>query len=237
MVEIIPAIIAKSFDELHEKIKQVEGFADWAQLDIMDGKFVSNKTWNNPVELKVESKKWKVKIEAHLMIMEPWKSINEWIESGVKRIIVHYESFIGHLDKIGEIVDKVKNAGLEFSVAINPATPWSVLGSYLDKIDIVFMMTVEPGFGGQKFIETVLLKVGDFKNNFPEKRVEVDGGINVETAGKVIAVGADILAAGSFIYKHRQGIGAAIKELKGFVQKFDPPVGGDEFLATKPLPH
>src|SRR3989338_5009533 len=217
MAEIIPAIIAKNFDELHKKIKQVEGFADWAELDIMDGKFVSNKTWNNPVELKVESKKWKVNIEANLMIMEPWKGIDDWIDSGAKRIIVHYESFAGHLDKIGEIADKVKKAGLEFSVAINPATPWNVLEPYLDNIDIIFMMTVEPGFGGQNFIETVLLKITDFKNNFPEKRVEVDGGINMETAEKAIAAGADILAAGSFIYKHPRGVSAAIIELKGFV--------------------
>ena len=215
MAEIIPAIIAKNFDELHDKIKQVERFADWTQLDIMDGKFVPNETWNNPVELKVESKKWKVNIEAHLMIMEPWKFIDEWIESGAKRIIVHYESFAGHLDKISEIADKVKNAGLEFSIAINPSTPWNILESYLDKIDIVFMMTVEPGFSGQNFIGTVLLKTADFKNNFPEKRVEVDGGINMETAEKAIAAGADILAAGSFIYKHPRGVGAAIIELNG----------------------
>lgn len=213
MAKIIPAIIAKNFNEFHEKIKQAGDFVDWIQIDVMDGKFVPNITWNSPVELKVEDLNLKVDIEAHLMIMEPWKYINEWIESGVKRIIVHYESFIGHFDQIDKIADKVKNAGLEFSVAINPATSWDVLGPYLDKIDIVLIMTVEPGFGGQIFIENILDKIRDFKRKFPGKIVEVDGGINLETAAMAVKAGADILAVGNFIYKHPQGVGAAIAEL------------------------
>lgn len=214
MIEIVPAIIAKNFDELHEKIKKVEDFVDWAQLDIMDGKFVPNTTWNNPYELQVISSNLQVKLEAHLMIERPWEFIDKWIKSGVKRIILHFESFGDDFEKLDETIRKIKDSNIQAAIAVNPSTPWESLRHFVDKIDVMFMMTVEPGFGGQEFIEDVLYKITDFKKHFPNTPVEVDGGIKVGTAKKVARAGADILGAGSFIYNHPEGIEGAIQNLK-----------------------
>lgn len=220
MAEIIPAIIAKDFNELHEKIKKVENFVDWIQIDIMDGKFVPNITWNNPVELKAKSQKLKVNIEAHLMIEEPWSYMEKWIESGVKRIIVHYESFIGNFEKLDNVLRMIKKNGVETAIAINPKTPWETIGNWINELDLILMMTVEPGFGGQNFIESVLLKIADFKNNFSKKCVEVDGGINLETAVMAVGAGADILVAGNFIYQYPKGAGKAIEAIKKSIVDF-----------------
>mgnify|MGYP001591035902 CR=1 FL=1 len=220
MAEIIPAIIAKNFDELHEKIKKVENFVDWVQIDVMDGKFVPNSTWNNPAELKELSRQTGVNLEAHLMIEKPWDYIEKWIESGVKRIVVHYESFIGDFEKMDNVLGIIKKSGIEIAVAINPKTPWESIKKWVNRSDVIFMMTVEPGFGGQVFMENVLDKIRDFKKNFPEKIVEVDGGINLETAGKAIGAGADILAVGNFIYQYPEGAGKAIEAIKNSIANF-----------------
>lgn len=218
--EIIPAIIAKDFDELREKIKKAENFVDWIQVDIMDGKFVPNITWNNPAELKVESKKLKVNLEAHLMIEKPWDYVEKWAESGVKRIIVHYESFIGNFDKMDNVLGIIKKSGIETAIAINPKTPWESIKKWINELDMVLMMTVEPGFGGQVFTENILNKIRDFKKNFPEKMVGVDGGINLATAAMAVGAGADILATGNFIYQYPEGAEKAVGAIKKSISDF-----------------
>ncbi len=204
---IIPAIIANNFEELAKKINLVDRYVDWLQLDIMDGYFVDNSTWNNPADLK--KIKSKSKIEAHLMIKNPEDKISQWINSGVKRIIVHYES----TKYLQEVINDIKKAGLEVGLAINPQTPVEVIDGFILDLDLVLIMTVEPGQGGQELIDDTLVKIKKIRDNYPNINIEVDGGINFETAPKVIQAGANFLAAGSIIFKS-SNIEETIKKLK-----------------------
>ncbi|MBU1289739.1 ribulose-phosphate 3-epimerase [Patescibacteria group bacterium] len=209
MIQVIPAIIAKDFEELKDKIKQIEPFVEWAQLDVMDGKFVDNITWNHPSDLK--KLKTNLKLEAHLMVEKPEDVIDSWIKSGVKRIIIHYEA----TKKLGEVIKKIQDAGLEASIAINPETSANELSPFLNVSSIlsVLIMTVRPGRGGQEFIEATLGKIRALRERDENVKIEVDGGINLETAQKVVRAGADILAVGSAIFKS-EDIKKSIEELK-----------------------
>ncbi len=209
MIEIIPAIIAKDFNELKEKIEKVEPYVDWVQLDVMDGKFVNNSTWNNPGELK--GLETNLKLEAHLMIESPEQIINQWIESGVKRIIFHY----GSTDKHGEILDKIREKGLEAGMAINPGMPIETIESFVPKLDLILVMTVEPGKGGQELISDTLAKVKRLQDIYPDKKIQVDGGVNLENAKELIGTGADILIVGSAIFKS-DNIKETINQLKKY---------------------
>ncbi len=194
MIEIIPAIIASDFKELEEKIKLVEPYVEWAQLDVMDGRFVDNYTWNNPQDLrKLETK---IKLEAHLMIINPENALANWIKSGVKRIILHCEA----VADAKEAIKRIKEAGLGVGLAINPKTPFEVVEPYLPRLDLVLVMTVEPGRGGQELIEDTLAKIKRLRENYPNVKIEVDGGINPKTAPKVVQAGANILVSGSAVF-------------------------------------
>lgn len=214
MIQIVPAILVNDLKELREKIESVNDFVDWVQIDVMDGKFVNNTTWNNPKELKSLVFEIDTKIEVHLMIESPWKHIDDWLDSGAKRIVIHIESFNCDFENIRKVLEKIRNYGIETALAINPKTKWRIIEPFIESIDVVFMMTVDPGFGGQKFISGVLDKISDFKKNFPEKNVEVDGGICVGIAREVAKAGANILAAGNFIFRHSEGVEMAVKYLK-----------------------
>ncbi len=207
MIEIIPAIIPKFFQEIEEKIKLVEPYVDWVQLDVMDGKFVNNSTWNNPNDLK--SLNTNLNLEVHLMINNPEEAIDDWIESGVKRIIIHYES----TDKHKEIIEKVKRAGLEIGLAINPETSIEVIDEFYKDIDLVLIMSVNPGFGNQDFLNESVDKIRQLRERYKNVNIEVDGGVNLETAPNVIKAGANILISGSAIFKSNN-IEETIKQLK-----------------------
>jgi len=195
MVEVIPTIIAKDLNELQEKIKKVESFVDWVQIDVMDGQFVENTTWNEPSDLKkIETS---LNLEAHLMIKEPEKYIDQWINSGVKRIIFHIEA----TDKIREVIDQVKQAGLGVGLAINPETPVEAVDQFVDQLDLILVMTVNPGQGGQDFLEQNLGKIKQLRAKYKRVKIGVDGGINLETAPEVIQAGASLLASGTAIFK------------------------------------
>ncbi|MFC1700917.1 ribulose-phosphate 3-epimerase [Patescibacteria group bacterium] len=211
MIEIIPAIIPKDFKELEEKIDLVEPYIDWVQLDIMDSKFVDNATWNNPFELK--NLHTNLKLEAHLMIQNPEEHIDEWINSGVKRIIFHYES----TEKHQEIIDKIKQAGLEVGIAINPETKAEMISRFAGMLDLILVMTVNPGKGGQKFLDEMLEKIKYLRVEYPYVKIEVDGGINSITASSAIKMGANILVSGSAIFQGN--IENNIKILKNYVDK------------------
>ncbi len=207
MIEIIPGIISKDFEGIEEKAKLVEPYIDWVQLDIMDGRFVDNTTWNNPSDLK--KFKTNLKLEAHLMINNPEEFINDWIESSVKRIIIHYES----TDKHKEIIERIKASGLETGLAINPETSIGVIDEFIDDLDLILIMTVNPGFGGQGFLNESVDKIKQLREKYKNVNIEVDGGINLETAPLVIKAGANILISGSAIFKSNN-IEQTIKELK-----------------------
>jgi ribulose-phosphate 3-epimerase len=208
MIQVIPTIIAKDFQELQEKIKKVEPYVDWVQLDVMDGQFVDNATWNNPADLK--NLETSLKLEAHLMIQNPELVIDDWIDSGGKRIIFHYES----TEQPEKIIERIKKAGLEVGLAINPETPIEIVNKFIGQLDLVLVMTVYPGHGGQEFLEEALSKIKKLRKKYKNVNIEVDGGINLETAPKVIQVGANILASGSAIFKS-EDIQQTIEGLKG----------------------
>jgi len=197
MIEIIPTIIAKDFQELKKKIKKVEPYIKWAQLDVMDGKFVDNQTWNNPEELK--NLETVLDLEAHLMIQNPEEKIDNWIDSGVKRIIVHYES----TENIRDLIIKIRKAGLDIGVALNPETDIRFLNGLVDYIDLILVMSVRPGRGGQEFMEESLTKIKDLRERYESVKISVDGGINLETASKIIQAGADVLSVGSAIFESK----------------------------------
>ena len=208
MIQVIPAIIAKDFEELQEKIKKVEPYVDWVQLDVMDGQFVDNATWRNPADLR--NLETSLKSEVHLMVENPEEVIDNWIESGVRRIIFHYES----TNKHQEIIKRVKKAELEVGIAINPETPIKAVENFISQLDLVLIMTVHPGQGGQEFLKETLDKIKQLRENYKDVNIGVDGGINLETAPKVIQAGANFLASGSAIFKSNN-IKETIKQLKG----------------------
>lgn len=202
MAEIIPAIIAENYKELEEKIKAVEGFCEWVQIDVMDGKFVLQKTFNHSAELALL--KTPLKLEAHLMVEHPWHFVYDFAIVGVKRILVHYEAVSYRLDAenvFDEMLTKCHLTSCEFGIAINPETPIEVLEPYILKIDIVLVMGVKPGRAGQIFKENVLAKIKSLRRKYPGVKIEVDGGVNLDTASAILKSGADVLVAGSVIWQ------------------------------------
>jgi ribulose-phosphate 3-epimerase len=168
MVEIIPTILVKKFSEVKERIKAVEKYVNWVQLDIMDGIFVANETWCNPADLK--NFQTKAKLEAHLMIQNPEEAVDDWLKV-VDRVIVHFESKISDLTGL---IRKIHNGGKQIGLAINPETHFSVVAPFLKDLDLVLFMTVQPGWGGQKFRDEVLVKIKSLREIWPNGNIEVD---------------------------------------------------------------
>ncbi len=192
--EIIPTILVKTFEEVKERIKLVENYVDWVQLDIMDGVFVENLTWNNPEDLK--DFKTKVKLEAHLMVKNPEKIIDSWLEV-VDRIIVHYESS----EKIQEIINKVHKNGKQIGVALNPETSIEVAKPFLNDLDLILLMSVQPGKGGQEFELEILEKIRNLRNIWPGGNIEVDGGVSDKNIKEIFNAGANLFCVGTYVYQ------------------------------------
>ena len=210
-IEIIPTILVDTFKEVEEKIRKVEDHVNWVHLDIMDGVFVDNETWDNPKDLK--GFKTKVKLEAHLMVQKPEDVIDDWLEV-VDRIVIHFESKITNRELgIRELIKKVHKKKREFGLALNPETHPAVVTPFLKDLDLVLFMTVQPGWGGQGFKDWVLKKIEILHKLWPNGNIEVDGGINSETAQQVIKAGANLICAGTYIFKSKN-IEKAIKSLK-----------------------
>lgn len=211
MMEVIPAIIAKNFEELKEKIKKVEAFVSWVQIDVSDGIFTPNVTWNNPSDLK--NLKSEVQLEIHLMINNPQKFIEGWTGSGVKKIIIHVDAK-SDFEEIKSISKKIKNRGVQFGIALTPEVSVTDVENIIPIADVVLLLAVNPGFGGQEFQPKTLEKIKTLRELFPHATIEVDGGINLETTKQCVEVGADILVSGSFIF-NSNNIEEAIQKLKG----------------------
>lgn len=205
MTQVVPAILEQSLEDIRAKVDIIKEYTDFVQLDVMDNVFVPNETFRDPSQLGDLD----ITMELHLMIDKPSFHINAWALPNVTRMIVHQEAAIN----LPQLVKLVKGAGKEIGVAINPGTSTHTLKDVIDDVDMVLVMGVEPGFSGQDFHNDILEKIREVKNMRSNVLVEVDGGVNAETAPRIVEAGCDILAAASFIWKS-DDIGTAIDTLK-----------------------
>ena len=198
---ISPSILGGSFANMQDTIKLIDqSKAEYIHFDVMDGDFVPNLTFGPQFISNVRSFSKKI-FDVHLMINRVGKFLDDYIKAGSDIITFHLE-----IDEdINELIIKIKNNNIKCGIAIKPATPWEDLKPYLDNIDQIIIMTVEPGFGGQKFMDDQLSKITQLKKYLVDNQysidLEIDGGVNFETGKKCIDAGANILVAGSFLFK------------------------------------
>jgi ribulose-phosphate 3-epimerase len=215
MIKIAPSILSADFARLGDEVREAEQTgADWIHVDVMDGRFVPNITLG-PVVVEAIRPHTRLPLDVHLMINEPDRYIEAFVKSGADVVSVHQEA-CPHLHRT---VHRIKELGAKAGVVINPATPVSLIEPILPDVDLVLLMTVNPGFGGQKFISSVLDKIGQVRRLLVERGlshvdVEVDGGINAQTAALAAQAGANVLVAGSAVFGQadRQAAMAAIRE-------------------------
>jgi len=194
MVEIIPAILAKDEKELRRKVESVTDLCETIQIDVMDGVFVDNVTWNEPERL--QKMPLPMEFEVHLMVKDPLERFDAWSLAGCSRVLIHAES----VEDLAEALRQAKSYGMEAGISLNPETPISAIESAIPEADAVQVMGVHPGWMGQAFQEVALEKVRELREKFPELMIEVDGGVSVGIARKLAEAGADRLVSGSAVF-------------------------------------
>lgn len=199
---VSPSLLAADFSDLRKEMDMINSSnADMLHLDIMDGVFVPNISFGFPV-LKYVSKLCNKPLDAHFMIVEPWKFIKEAKNTGFEIMNVHYEAC---LSKLPQVIESIHKAGMKAGITINPETPVSVLKDFICDVELVLVMSVNPGFGGQSFFDNTYSRVRELRSLIDKSGskalIEVDGGITDKNSAKLYECGADILVSGTFIFK------------------------------------
>ena len=212
-IKIAPSILAADFGNLAQDCKKIDkSNADWFHLDVMDGLFVPNISFGMPI-VKSIRQMTKKPLDVHLMIIEPERYVDKFIEIGSDVLTVHVEA----TTKMDFIIDKINQSGIKSGIAINPDTPISKLKNYITNIDLICLMGVHAGFGGQKFIENTFNRLEELKSLINSKKssalIEIDGGVNENNFERLKTLGADILVAGSYVF-NSSDYNAAIDFLK-----------------------
>jgi ribulose-phosphate 3-epimerase len=210
-VRFVPSILSADLTRLGDQVREaVEAGADRIQVDVMDGHFVPNLTFGPGVVEAVKRSAGGVPVEAHLMIERPEQFVHDFARAGADYVIIQVES----TTSLHRALVAVADAGCRPAVALNPGTPVESLRELVPLVSMILVMTVEPGFGGQHFIETSPEKIRRVRQLAPQTDIEVDGGIDARTAPLVAAAGAGLLVAGSSVYGHPEGVAASIRALR-----------------------